>query len=124
MSTLLVLGAALLALAAAAPAAADTASYYGVPHHGRKTASGERFDMRAFTAAHRTLPFGTRARVTNLRNGRSVVVRINDRGPAAWTRRAIDLSRSAAEAIGMIQAGLAPVRIEVLQPRSEPHAEP
>lgn len=122
MSTLRVLGAALLALALAAPAAADTASYYGGRHHGRLTASGERFDMRALTAAHRTLPFGTKTRVTNLRNGRSVVVRINDRGPAAWTRRAIDLSRAAAAAIGMIQAGLAPVTIEVLQ--SESHAGP
>jgi rare lipoprotein A len=111
---MVLLGAALLALAQAATAVADTASYYGVQHHGNKTASGERFDMRALTAAHRTLPFGTKARVTNLRNGRSVIVRINDRGPAAWTRRAIDLSRAAAERIGMIQAGLAPVRIEVL----------
>ena len=115
MKTMLHLGAVLLALAHAAAAAADTASYYGVQHHGRKTASGERFNMRALTAAHRTLPFGTRARVTNLRSGRSVVVRINDRGPAARTRRAIDLSRAAAEQIGMIQAGLVPVRIEVLR---------
>jgi rare lipoprotein A len=109
------LGAALLVLAHAVPAVSDTASYYGAQHHGRKTASGERFNMRALTAAHRTLPFGTTARVTNLRNGRSVVVRINDRGPAARTRRAIDLSRAAAERIGMTQAGLAPVKIEVLK---------
>jgi rare lipoprotein A len=115
VNTTLFLGGVLLTLAQAAPAVADTASYYGAQHHGRKTASGERFDMRAFTAAHRTLPLRTMARVTNLRNGRSVIVRINDRGPAAWTRRAIDLSQAAAEQIGMIQAGLARVRIEVLQ---------
>jgi rare lipoprotein A len=90
-------------------------SYYGAQHHGKRTASGERFDMRALTAAPRTLPFGTRARVTNLRNGHSVVVRINDRGPAARTRRAVDLSQAAAEQIGVILAGLAPIKFKVLK---------
>ena len=90
------------------------ASYYGARHHGNKTASGERFDQNALTAAHRTLPFGTRVRVTNLRNERSVVVRINDRGPYA-RGRIIDLSRKAAEQLDMIRAGVVPVRVEQLQ---------
>jgi rare lipoprotein A len=89
------------------------ASWYGARFHGRKTASGERFDMRGLTAAHRALPFGTRVKVTNVANGRSVVVRINDRGP--WSRRRIiDLSRAAAERIGMITSGVAQVIVEVL----------
>lgn len=87
------------------------ASWYGEP---QMTASGERFDKRALTAAHRTLPFGTRVRVTNTRNGRSVVVRINDRGP--YSRgRVIDLSEEAARRIGMIEAGVVPVVLEVLR---------
>ncbi|MFZ6047312.1 septal ring lytic transglycosylase RlpA family protein [Pseudomonas sp. CR3202] len=87
------------------------ASYYGAKHHGKRTASGERFNANALTAAHRTLPFGTRVKVTNLNNDRSVVVRINDRGP--HTRgRIIDLSRKAAEQLGMLRAGVAPVRVE------------
>lgn len=89
------------------------AAWYGGKFHGRLTASGERFDMHALTAAHRTLPFGTRVRVENLRNGRSVVVRITDRGPFT-PRRIIDLSRGAAEALDMIRSGVAPVRIQVL----------
>jgi rare lipoprotein A len=90
------------------------ASYYARKFHGRKTASGERFDMHKLTAAHRTLPFGTRVRVTNLRNGRSATVRINDRGP--YTRgRIIDLSYAAAKEIGLIEAGTAKVKVEVLQ---------
>ncbi|TBU89499.1 septal ring lytic transglycosylase RlpA family protein [Phytopseudomonas dryadis] len=89
------------------------ASYYGKAHHGNKTASGERFDQNALTAAHRTLPFGTRVKVTNLNNNRSVVLRINDRGP--FTRgRIIDVSYKAAEALGMLRAGVAPVRVESL----------
>lgn len=89
------------------------ASWYGRRFHGRRTASGERFNASSHTAAHRSLPFGTRVRVTNLRNGRSVVVRINDRGP--YSRgRIIDLSRAAAEAIGMLRTGTAPVRVEVI----------
>lgn len=90
------------------------ASYYGPGFHGKKTANGERFNMNALTAAHRTLPFGTRVRVTNLDNGRSVVVRINDRGPFA-KGRIIDLSKVAAKRIGMIQSGTARVRLEVLR---------
>lgn len=84
------------------------ASWYGPGFHGRRTASGERFDEGGLTAAHRTLPFGSRVLVRNLRNGREVVVRINDRGP--WKRdRIIDLSRAAAAALGMLQAGEASV---------------
>jgi rare lipoprotein A len=89
------------------------ASYYGDRHHGRKTASGERFDQHALTAAHRSLPFGTRVRVTNLSNERSVVVRINDRGPFV-RGRIIDVSRAAAERLGMLRAGVVPVRVEQL----------
>jgi rare lipoprotein A len=76
------------------------ASWYGPGFHGRKTASGERFNAGDFTAAHRTLPFGTRVRVMNRANGRSVVVRINDRGPYAHGR-VIDLSRASAKALGV-----------------------
>ena len=91
------------------------ASYYGRRFHGRLTANGERFNMRAMTAAHKTLPFGTMVRVTNPSNGRSVVVRINDRGPFIPGRE-IDLSRGAAEAIGMIQRGHARVELELVRP--------
>lgn len=90
------------------------ASWYGPGFHGARTASGERFNQDAMTAAHKTLPFGTRVRVTNLHNGRSVIVRINDRGPFTPGRE-IDLSRGAAAAIGLIGAGVGPVRIDVLQ---------
>ena len=93
---------------------AGVASYYGRRFHGRRTANGERFNMRAMTAAHRTLPFGTRVRVTNPRNGRSVVVRINDRGPFV-NGRSIDLSRAAAERIGMISRGHARVEMDVVR---------
>ncbi|MDM8348239.1 septal ring lytic transglycosylase RlpA family protein [Pseudomonas sp. sp1636] len=89
------------------------ASYYGARHHGKKTASGERFDQHALTAAHRSLPFGSKVRVTNLRNDKSVVVRINDRGPYA-RGRIIDLSRQAAEQIDMLRAGVVPVRVQQL----------
>ncbi len=89
------------------------ASWYGPGFHGRTTASGEVFNTNQMTAAHKTLPFGTQVRVTNLNNGRSVVVRINDRGPYHGSR-VIDLSRAAAERIDMIQNGTASVRIEVL----------
>lgn len=90
------------------------ASYYGKRFHGRLTANGERFNMRAMTAAHKTLPFGTKVRVTNPRNGRAVVVRINDRGPFI-RGRTIDLSRSAAEKIGMIATGHARVKLEIVR---------
>jgi rare lipoprotein A len=87
------------------------ASWYG---RGRMTASGERFDKHAMTAAHRTLPFGTRARVTNKRNGRSVIVRINDRGPFA-RGRIIDVSEGAAGQLGMKRDGVVPVKVERLR---------
>lgn len=90
------------------------ASYYGDELAGRPTASGETFDPGRLTAAHRTLPLGTRLRVTNVRNGRSVVVRVNDRGPFSGNR-VLDLSYSAARQIGMIQSGQARVRMEVLR---------
>ncbi|WP_342597053.1 septal ring lytic transglycosylase RlpA family protein [Cyanobacterium aponinum UTEX 3222] len=94
-------------------AAQGIASWYGPGFHGRKTASGERFNQNALTAAHRSLPFGTRVKVTNLNNGRSVVVRINDRGP--FTRgRIVDLSAGAARVIGLKNSGVAPVRIQIL----------
>jgi len=86
------------------------ASWYGERHHGRRTASGEPFDMHSLTAAHKTLPFGTRVRVEHPATGRSVVVRINDRGPFT-PGRVIDLSRAAADRIGLIRAGVAPVVI-------------
>jgi rare lipoprotein A len=89
------------------------ASWYGPGFHGRRTASGERFNAGDLTAAHRYLPFGTRVRVTNARNGRSVVVRINDRGPFSGGR-VIDLSKGAARVIGVFQSGVAPVLLEVL----------
>jgi rare lipoprotein A len=93
-------------------AQAEIASYYGHELAGRRTASGERFNPHAMTAAHRTLRFGTRVRVTNTRNGRSVVVRINDRGPFV-KGRSIDLSLGAAKAIGM--GSSANVKLAVLR---------
>lgn len=87
------------------------ASYYGDRHHNKLTASGERFDQAALTAAHRSLPFGTNVRVTNTRNGKSVVVRINDRGPFV-RGRIIDLSKAAFERIGSTRSGILRVRLE------------
>ncbi len=90
------------------------ASYYGRRFHGRRTANGERFDMHAMTAAHKTLPFGSKVRVTNPANGKSVTVRINDRGP--FTRgRTIDLSRAAAREIGLIRRGHAMVELALVE---------
>jgi rare lipoprotein A len=89
------------------------ASWYGEPHHGRRTANGERYDMYGFTAAHRTLPLGTRLLVTNLRNRRTVEVRVNDRGPVV-TGRIIDLSYAAAQELGAVSDGIFPVRIRVV----------
>lgn len=90
-----------------------TASYYGARHHGKRTASGEPFNQNALTAAHRELPFGSRVKVTNMANKRSVVVRINDRGPN--TRgRLIDISKKAAEQLGMLRSGTAKVRVQGL----------
>jgi rare lipoprotein A len=89
------------------------ASFYGYDGSGNRTATGERFNPEGMTAAHRHLPFGTRVRVTNTRNGRSVVVRINDRGPFI-RGRVLDLSYGAARILGMISNGVAPVKIEIL----------
>ena len=92
------------------------ASWYGEPYHGRTTASGEEYDMNQLTCAHRTLPFGTRIRVHNLENGRSVTVRVTDRGPFV-EGRIVDVSRRAAQELEMLGAGLARVRITVLEAR-------
>lgn len=89
------------------------ASWYAGKFQGRLTANGETFDTNQFTAAHRELPFNTIVRVRNMNNGRTVVVRINDRGPFI-DNRVIDLSRAAAEHLDMATAGLAPVRLEIL----------
>jgi rare lipoprotein A len=87
------------------------ASYY---KHGRMTASGEKFNPQGLTAAHRTLPFGTKVRVVNVKSGKSVVVRINDRGPFV-RGRVIDLAFGAARVVGLHRAGVAKVRIDVLR---------
>ncbi|MBP3730936.1 MAG: septal ring lytic transglycosylase RlpA family protein [Mailhella sp.] len=91
-----------------------TAAWYGERLHGNKTSSGERFDCYKLTAAHRSLPFGTVLKVTNLRNKRNVLVRITDRGPLS-TRFIIDLSKGAARELNMIRAGIAPVTLEIVQ---------
>ncbi|MES2733674.1 MAG: septal ring lytic transglycosylase RlpA family protein [Bacteroidota bacterium] len=91
------------------------ASYYANKFAGRKTASGEKYRKSKKTAAHQTLPFGTRVKVTNLANGRTVKVRINDRGPFA-KGRIIDLSKSAARKVGLLQAGVAKVKLEYKKP--------
>jgi len=90
-----------------------TASWYGVEEHGRQAASGERFSMYGYTAAHKSLPIGTVVRVTNLENGRDVIVRINDRGPFVGGR-IIDLSYTAAKSLDMIGKGTAKVKVEVI----------
>ena len=93
------------------------ASWYGEPFHGRNTSNGEIYDMYALTGAHRTLPIPTYVEVTNLSNGRSVVLRINDRGPFVEPRvRIIDVSFAAAERLGMIGPGTAPVTVRALEP--------
>ena len=90
--------------------ATGLASYYGKKFHGRKTASGERYNMHAMTAAHRRYAFGTRVTVTHVKNGRTVKVRINDRGPFI-KGRIIDLSYAAAKKLGMLSEGVARVKI-------------
>lgn len=90
------------------------ASYYGAELAGNRTASGEIFDPSELTAAHRTLPMGTRLRVTNRSNGKSVIVRVNDRGPFV-KRRILDISKAAAEKISMVRAGRALVSLELLR---------
>ena len=120
--TAMVLGGCALGAGLDTPAAAadydrtGMASWYGKRYHGRTTASGARFNMNAMTAAHRSLPFGTRVRVTNLANRRSVVVTINDRGPYAG-RRIIDVSRHAADRLGFIQEGVVRVRVHTVAAR-------
>jgi rare lipoprotein A len=95
------------------------ASWYGKPHQGRKTASGERFSRSQLTAAHRSLPIGTKVQVTNLRTGQDVV-RINDRGPhAGGKRRIIDLSEAAAKRIGLASRGVELVQVVVLKDTSK-----
>jgi rare lipoprotein A len=89
------------------------ASWYGAFHHGRRTASGEIFDMHALTAAHRTLPLGTRVRITNLSNGKSVDVRVNDRGPMIASR-IIDVSRGVAARLDAVDTGVFPVALVVI----------
>lgn len=98
------------------------ASWYGPGFHGRTSASGEIFDENALTAAHLYLPFGTQVRVTNLDNGNSVVVRINDRGPYTGGR-IIDVSAAAARNLGMINSGVAQVRLEILGSSTTSSAE-
>lgn len=98
------------------------ASWYGKKFHGRRTSSGEEYDMYAMSAAHKTLPIPTYARVTNLDNGRSVVVRINDRGPFV-DDRIVDLSFSAASRLGMIGPGTANVELKVLDPHQHPEVQ-
>jgi rare lipoprotein A len=107
--------------APAAPAVATSgthamdglAAYYSNRLNGRRTASGQVFDQNALTAAHPTLPFGTKVKVTNTKNNKSVVVRINDRGPTQ-PGRVVDLSRAAAGKLGMLRAGLVPVKLEIV----------
>lgn len=93
------------------------ASWYGEQFHGRRTSSGEPFDMHALSAAHRTLPLPSWVRVTNLSNGRSVLLRVNDRGPFADPgRRIIDVSYAAAVRLGMVETGTASVRVQAVEP--------
>jgi rare lipoprotein A len=94
--------------------ASGFASYYGSEFHGRRTASGEIYDMNAMTAAHRMLPFGTMVEVENVENGREVIVRINDRGPFV-PGRILDLSREAALRLGMMQTGTARVNLRLVE---------
>jgi rare lipoprotein A len=111
--------AALIFCALAWPARAEIASCYGREHDQWRTATGAAYNPWQLTAAHRSLPFGMRVRVTNLHNDRSVAVVINDRGPAAWTHRAIDLSLAACRAIG--NSGLARVFLQIIGGPHEAH---
>jgi len=103
--------------------AEGTASWYGEEFQGRRTSSGEPYDMYAMTAAHRTLPIPTYVEVTNLENGRTVVVRVNDRGPF-HEGRIIDLSYAAAQKLGLVGPGTARVRVRALEPPSRPEGGP
>jgi rare lipoprotein A len=118
------LGAAVLFGVFAIPAHAlsgGVASFYGPGFAGKKTANGERFNPGALTAAHRSLPFGTRLKLTNTANGRSVVVRINDRGPFVGGR-VLDVSQGAASALGFVAAGTARLKIEPVSGRAATQA--
>lgn len=92
------------------------ASWYGHPFHGRTTANGERYNMHLMTAAHKTLPFNAVVKVTNLVNGKTALVRINDRGPYIAGRN-IDLSFAAAQELDMVEYGVAPVKLEIIMPQ-------
>jgi rare lipoprotein A len=92
------------------------ASYYAAKFHGKRTASGERYSQKLLTAAHLSLPFGTLLKVTNLRNMTSVIVRVNDRGPQVHGRM-VDVSRAAAEHLGITRTGVARVELEILKPQ-------
>jgi len=94
------------------------ASWYGIPFHGRLTANGETYNMHVLTAAHKSLPFDTMVKVTNLINGESVVVRINDRGPYIRGRH-IDMSYSAAKHLNMVGNGVIPVKLEIMRDKSK-----
>ena len=91
-----------------------TASWYGPGFHGNRTANGEVYNQWGITTAHKSLPFGTRVRVTNPANGKSLIVRVNDRGPF-WGSREFDLSRGAADALGITAAGVADLQFEILE---------
>jgi rare lipoprotein A len=104
------------------PYEVGTASWYGEYFQGKETASGEPFDMQALTAAHPTLPLGSFVRVTNLRNGRAIVVRINDRGPFV-ERRIIDVSYNTARILGFHERGLQRVRLDLVRPASVPRLQ-
>lgn len=102
---------------------AGSASWYGFPYHGRQTASGEVYDMHELTAAHRTLPLGTRLMVTNIANGQAVEVRVNDRGPFVGDR-ILDLSYGAAQVVGAVGPGVIRVRLRVIALQGEPRGPP
>ena len=101
------------------PSESGIASWYGTPYHGQRSASGEIYDQEKLTAAHRTLPFGTRVRVRRLDTGGSILVRINDRGPFI-NGRIIDLSLRAARAIDMVRAGVVPVKLKIISQGTVP----
>ena len=120
MSKLFIIVSAMVCLCIAHSAFSDEvypqygyASWYGKSLHGKKTASGERFDQHSFTGAHRSLPFGTLVRVKNLKNGKEVVITVNDRGPFI-RGRIIDISRAAASSIGILRLGVTRVRVEII----------
>ena len=113
LATLLIAGMETQAGVSAGHTQSGVASYYHDRFQGRKTASGARYDKNTLSAAHKTLPLGTKVKVTDSRTGKSVVVRINDRGPFV-KGRVIDLSRAAARKIGLVKKGLTPVKVKVL----------